>query len=85
MCEREPRILAFQKDVRKMESPKAILEYVSRSWVMQADADTRLCALRIINKHADNMALKQGGPRLDDPIPPARNLFIAARELLAVR
>lgn len=84
-CISEPRILTFQKNVKAMRNPADILSYVRDSWVMQASPDARLYALRIINKHANRMALQAGGETLSDPMPPKKNLFIAARELLAVR
>lgn len=84
-CEREPRILRFQNDVRSMKDPAAILDYLSRSWVRQAPMEARYYALRIIDKHAVRMARQKGGAELDDPLPPKRNLYIAAREMLAVR
>lgn len=84
-CSIEPRILAFQKEIKRMDNPAAILAYLRTSWVMSAPQDARIYALRIIDKHANRMALRAGGEALSDPIPPKRNLFIAARELLRVR
>lgn len=80
-CESEPRILELQKDIHAIRSPAEILAYLRQSWVMEASTDARFYALRIINAHAEKMS----GRVLDDPIPPAENLFIAARRLLAVR
>ena len=83
-CALEPRILVFQRDVRRMESPSAILAYVRASWVMDAPAEARVYALRIIDKHANRMALAAGGQILSDPLPPKRNLYMVAKELLRV-
>lgn len=81
ICEQEPRILELQRDITAMRSPAEILGYLRSSWVMESPADMRFYALRIVNAHAEKMS----GRVLDDPIPPAENLFIAARKLLAVR
>lgn len=81
----DTRLLDLRRDIAAMQSPKAILDYLRGSWVMQAAPDARLYALRIVNAHADKMVRASGGSVLDDPVPPAVNLFIAARELLAVR
>ena len=81
LCEAEPRILEFQRDISAMDSPAAILAYLRASWVMQAPAEVRYYALRIINAHAE----KKSGRVLDDPLPPTESLFFAAQRLLAVR
>lgn len=84
-CADEPRILTLQRDIRRMDSPSAILEYLRASWVLEASTDARIYTLRIIDKHANKKALQAGGEALSDPMPPARNLYIAARELLRIR
>jgi len=81
----EPRLLDVQRDIRAMRSPAAILAYLRGSWVMEASPEVRLYVLRIVNAHADKMIRAAGGEALNDPMPPAVNLFIAARELLGVR
>lgn len=81
----EPRLIELQRDIRAMRSPGGILAYLRGSWVLAASSDVRLYALRIVNAHADKMVRAAGGEALDDPLPPARNLFIAVRELLGVR
>lgn len=82
---REPRLAGFKKAVRRHTDPAQTLLALADSWVRSADADVRLAALRIIDAHAIRMARFSGGQALDDPIPPARNVFLAAREMLAVR
>jgi hypothetical protein len=82
---KEPRIASFKKAVRREQDPAALLVALADSWVRSAPADTRYAALRIIDAHAVRMALRAGRQGLDDPIPPARNVFLTAREMLAVR
>ena len=82
---REPRLASFKKSVRREQDPARALLMLADSWVRFADPDIRLAALRILDAQANRMALRNGGEALSDPIPPARNLFLAAREMLAVR
>ena len=82
---REPRLAGFKKAMRRETDPAHALVMLADSWVRFADADVRLAALRIIDAQANRMARFKGGAALDDPIPPARNVFLAAREMLAVR
>lgn len=81
----EPRITGFKKAIRRERDPAALLVALADSWVRSAPADVRYAALRIIDAHATRMVLRGGGQGLDDPIPPARNVFLTAREMLAVR
>jgi hypothetical protein len=85
LVQREPRIASFKKAIRRQSDPAQCLVWLADSWVRQAPAETRYAALRIIDAHAVRMARLQGGEALNDPIPPARNVFLAAREMLAVR
>jgi len=85
LVKREPRIAEFKKAVRREREPARLLVWLADSWVRRADPDIRHTALRIIDAHANRMALQAGRSALDDPIPPARNVFLAAREMLAVR
>jgi hypothetical protein len=82
---REPRIAEFKKAIRREQEPAALLVRLSDSWLRFADQETRHAALRIIDAHANRMARQRGGEALSDPMPPARNVFLAAREMLAVR
>jgi hypothetical protein len=82
---REPRITAFKKAIRRQADPAQCLVWLADSWVRTASTETRYAALRIIDAHAGRMARQHGGEALSDPIPPARNVFLAAREMLAVR
>jgi hypothetical protein len=82
---REPRLAILKKQVRREQDPAQLLCALADSWVRFADADIRLAALRIIDAQANRMARQQGGQALDDPIPPSRNVFLAAKEILAVR
>lgn len=84
-CEREPRLPAFRKAVRRHTSPAGLLTMLADSWVRLADPDIRHAALRQIDLHANRMARASGGLALDDPLPPGRNVFLIAREMLAVR
>lgn len=85
LFQREPRLSEFKKAVRREQDPARLLVTLADSWVRFADADIRLAVLRIIDAQANRMARRNGGEALNDPIPPARNLFLAAREMLAVR
>ena len=85
LYEREPRLAVFKKAVRREQNPARLLCALADSWVRFADAETRYAALRIIDAQANRMARQQGGEALSDPLPPARNVFLAAREMLAVR
>lgn len=85
LLEREPRLTEFKRAVRKAPSPAHVLLLLSDSWVRFAETEIRFAALRIIGAHASRMALQAGGEALSDPLPPARNVFLAAREMLAVR
>lgn len=85
LYQREPRLASFKKAVRRETDPARALLMLADSWVRFADADVRLAALRLIDAQANRMARQQGREALSDPIPPARNLFLAAREMLAVR
>ena len=81
----EPRLLAFKKELAKEENPRRIIERLRKSWIMHAPMEVRYAALRIIDAHANKMVLRQGGFILDDPLPPKRNLYMVARDLLGVR
>lgn len=85
LCEQEPRLLGIRRALRALHDPRAILSRLADSWVRLAPADVRLAVLREINRHAERQARREGRAVLDDPIPPQRNLFLAARELLGVR
>lgn len=85
LCEREPRIKDFEKAVRQCMKPSAVLALIRGSWLMEASDDTRFYALKIISKHCDRMALREGRQILDDPLPPATSLFFVCKELLRVR
>jgi hypothetical protein len=84
LLRREPRLILFKRAVRKADTPSRVLMILADSWVRFADNDTRFAALRIIDAHANRMALRAGGQTLSDPII-GRNLFMIAREMLAVR
>lgn len=85
LCEREPRLTGIRSALRAIDNPRAVLTRLSDSWVRLAPADVRFAVLREINRHAERMARREGRAILDDPIPPAVNLFHASRELLGVR
>lgn len=85
LFQREPRLSGFKKAVRRERDPARLLVTLADSWVRQADTETKFAALRIIDAHANRMARFAGGEALSDPLPPARNVFLAAREMLAVR
>lgn len=85
LCEQEPRLPAFRKALRQMRDPRAILLRLADSWVRRAPLEHRYAALRLIDAHANRETRFAGRAILDDPIPPDRNLYLAAREMLAVR
>jgi hypothetical protein len=81
----EPRLLDFKKSLRAMRQPQQVLAMLADSWVREAPMPVRHAALRLIDKHADREARFAGRPILNDPLPPDRNVFLVAREMLAVR
>lgn len=85
LCEAEPRLVGIRSALRSIEDPRAIVTRLADSWVRTAPADVRIAVLREINRHAERQARREGRAVLDDPIPPAVNLFHASRELLGVR
>lgn len=85
LCEAEPRLTGIRSALRRFDDPRALLSRLADSWVRQAPSDVRIAVLREINRHAERVARQQGRAILDDPIPPAVNLFHASRELLGVR
>lgn len=85
LCEQEPRLLGIRSALRAIDDPRLLLIRLADSWVRTAPADVRIAVLREINRHAERMARREGRAILDDPIPPAINLFHASRELLGVR
>ena len=85
LCEQEPRLREVRRALRTLHDPRAILTRLADSWVRSAPADIRLAVLREINRHAERNARREGRAVLDDPIPPAVNLFHASRQLLGVR
>lgn len=85
LCEAEPRLNGIRSALRRFDDPRALLTRLQVSWVRTAPADVRLAVLREINRHAERQARREGRAILDDPIPPAVNVFHAARELLGVR
>lgn len=85
LCEREPRLPSFKRQVRRFSDAASLLVWLADHWVRQAEQDVRHAALQQINRHADKMARAEGRAVLDDPLPPARNVFLASRELLEVR
>jgi len=82
---REPRLVEFKRAIRRERNPALCLVRLADSWVRFAPAEVRYAALRIIDAHANRMARQQGGEGLSDPLPPGRNVFLTAREMLAVR
>lgn len=85
LCEAEPRLIGFRKTLRRAQDPRALIQQLADSWLRNAPANVRFAALQQIDRHAWRMARLSGAQPLDDPMPPARNVFITARELLAVR
>jgi len=85
LVEREPRLLPLRKAINRADDPRKMLIDLSNSWVRLAPPDIRYAALRMIDKRANKMARQQGGEALDDPLPPYRNVYIAAREMLDLR
>lgn len=85
LCEREPRLPALRRAIRRCHNPAALLLGLSDSWVRSADAELRHAALRLVDRHANRMARFAGRQALDDPLPPATNVFFTAKQLLEVR
>ena len=85
LCAAEPRLAGVRSALRAMDDPRTILTRLADSWVRTAPIDIRFAVLREINRHAERMARREGRAVLDDPIPPAVNLFHASRQLLGVR
>ncbi len=85
LCEEEPRFPRIKSELRKMRNPTALLVRLSDSWVRRAPMEHRRAMLRLIDKHANRECRFAGRPILDDPVPPGRNVFLVAREMLAVR
>lgn len=85
LIEQEPRLIGFQKALKKVGNPHLILMRLADSWVRHAPMTVRFAVLRLIDRHANKQARFAGRAPLDDPLPPQRNLYLAAREMLAVR
>ena len=85
LCEQEPRIVPLRKAIRRIECPETLLLKLADSWVRFAPLEVRYAALRLIDRQANKIKVRNGGRELDDPLPPARNLYFAARDMLAVR
>lgn len=84
LFQQEPRLAEFKRTIRRHCDPAATLLLLADSWVRFASDDIRLAALRIIDAHANRMARFAGGEALSDPLE-GRNVFMAAKEMLAVR
>lgn len=84
LCEKEPRLPAFKKEIRGA-SAHSIAQLVCTSWVRTAAPDIQYAVLRLIDKEASRQARFQGAEPLDDPLPPARNLYLFSREIFALR
>lgn len=85
LCEQEPRFPAIKKALRQIREPSALLLRLADSWVRRAPMEHRRAILRLIDQHANRECRFAGRPILDDPVPPGRNVFLVAREMLAVR
>lgn len=85
LIELEPRLVGFAKALKRQREPRAILARLSDSWVRGASMPVRYAVLRLIDRHAAKQARFAGRTPLNDPLPPQRNLYLAAREMLAVR
>lgn len=84
LIEQEPRLIGFQRALRKARDPRALLIGLANSWIRRAPMEVRYAALRLIDRHANKQARFAGRAPLDDPLPPQRNLYLAAREMLGV-
>ena len=85
LIEKEPRILALRTAIGRTRTPQELLAGIADCWVRFADLEARYAALRLIDKHCNKMARFAGRAVLDDPLPPATNCYLTAREMLAVR
>lgn len=85
LCAREPRLAPLRRALRRTSSPAATLMLVADSWARDADQDLRHAVLRQVDRHANRMARFAGRAPLDDPMPPRMNVFLAVRQMLAVR
>jgi len=85
LVDQEPRLLDFRRAVKRSDDPAGFLTRLADSWLRAAPLPVRYAALRQIDSHANRMARYAGRTILDDPLPPSINLYLAAREMLAVR
>lgn len=82
MCEREPRLRTFHRDMRRAPN---VLIWLADHPLRFAPMDVRRAALRQVDRLAARVRRAQGLAILDDPLPPQTNVFFIARELFAVR
>lgn len=85
LCEAEPRLAGFKTALRREREPRVIARKLADSWLRRADPRVRFRALQLIEQHSQRERRYLGLQPLDDPLPPARTLFMVAKELLAVR
>lgn len=85
LCEVEPRLPLFRKDLRRTQSPSQVLLTLADHPLRRGPLPVRYAVLRLIDRHSWRMLRRQGCAPLDDPLPPQSNVFLAAREMLAVR
>lgn len=84
LTSKEPRLVDFKKAIRG-ETPKQIYSRVIGSWVRFASNEVQYAVLRLIDNEATRQTRYAGNEPLDDPLPPARNLYLASREVFALR
>ena len=85
LCEQEPRLPALRRAIRRHTSGPEFLSRLADSWIRTAPERIRRTALNLILAHSDTVARREGRQPLDDPLPPATNVFFVARAMLAVR
>lgn len=81
----EPRLVAFKSSLRRMRDAREVIHRLADSWIRRAPPHVRLAGLQLIEQHSQRERRYRGLAPLDDPLPPRRNVFLVARELLAVR
>lgn len=85
LCEQEPRLSALRLAIRRTRRPAETVLVIADSWARRAEPHIRHAVLSQVERHAQRMQRQQGRAVLDDPLPPAVNVFLIAREMLALR
>lgn len=85
LCEREPRMKAFRKAVRRTKTPAQLIQSVADSWVRFAPTEVQKAASAIVHDHTEKMRVSMGQERLCDPLPPQRSAWRIVRGFFPYR